>query len=71
LDNTGLTGDLSFLEEPIRDVSSISVPGISKSFRLGDSGKGGSGGGGGSAIDRELASLKEAGDRRTYLFPRT
>lgn len=70
LDNTGLTGDLGFLEEPIRDVSSISVPGISKSFRLGDSGKGG-GSGGGSAIDRELASLQEAGDRRAYLFPKS
>ena len=71
LETTGLTGDLSFLEEPIRDVSSISIPGISKSFRLGDSKKGAGGSGGGSALDRELASLQEAGDRRMHLFPRT
>jgi len=71
LETSGLTGDLSFLEEPIRDVSSISVPGISKSFRLGDSKSGKSGGGGGSTLDRELASLQEAGDRRSFIFPRT
>ncbi len=69
IETSGLTGDLSFLEEPIRDVSSISIPGISKSFRLGDSGKGS--GGGGSVIDRELASLKEAGDRRMYILPKS
>lgn len=71
LATSGLTGDLSFLEEPIRDVSSISIPGISKSFRLGDSKKGSGGSGGGSALDRELAALQEAGDRRMHLFPRT
>lgn len=71
LETSGLTGDLSFLEEPIRDVSSISIPGISKSFRLGDSNKGGKGSGGGSALDRELAALQEAGDRRNFIFPRT
>lgn len=71
LEAGGLTGDLSFLEEPIRDVSSISIPGISKSFRLGDSNKGGNGNGGGSVLDRELAPLQEAGDRRMHLFSRT
>lgn len=71
LETSGLTGDLGFLEEPIRDVSSISIPGISKSFRLGDSKKGAGGNGGGSALDRELASLQEAGDRRMHIFPRT
>ncbi|NJR24860.1 MAG: hypothetical protein HC786_23220 [Richelia sp. CSU_2_1] len=66
LQETGLTGDLGFLEEPIRDVSSISIPGISKSFRLGDTaGKGG----GGALIDRLLAVLQESGDRRMYRFP--
>jgi hypothetical protein len=66
LENTGLTGDLSFFSEPIRDVSSISVPGISKSFRLGGSSNNDGGTGGGSILDRELASLIEAGDRRLY-----
>jgi hypothetical protein len=66
LENTGLTGDLSFLSEPIRDVSSISVPGISKSFRLGGSSNNGSGSSGGSVLDRQLASLVAAGDRRLY-----
>ena len=67
LETSGTTGDLGFLEEPIRDVSSISIPGISKSFRLGDSGKN-SGSGSGALIDRELAALQEAGDRRLHRF---
>jgi len=71
LETSGLTGDLSFLEEPIRDVSSISIPGISKSFRLGDSKGTKNGGAASSALDRELAALQESGDRRSFIFPRT
>ncbi|MBD1864255.1 MULTISPECIES: hypothetical protein [Trichocoleus] len=56
-----LSGDLSFLDEPVRDVSSISLPGgLSKSFRLGGSGgpKGGSGKDTGSTqLDRILGGL--------------
>jgi len=39
----GTSGDLSFLDEPTKDVSSISIPGLSKSFQIGKRGGGGSG----------------------------
>lgn len=48
-------GDVSFLSDPVRDVSSISLPGgLSKSFRLGAAS---SGGGGETQLDRLLKPL--------------
>lgn len=64
LENSGTSGNLSFLDEPIRDVSSISVPGISKSFRLSDASKAGAGES--SQLDRILAPLVSR--RRKYIF---
>lgn len=60
---SGISGDLSFLEEPIKDVSSISIPGISKSFRLSDK-KGDVPEG--SQLDRILSPLATANLRRKY-----
>ncbi|HEY9747922.1 MAG TPA: hypothetical protein V6C63_04555 [Allocoleopsis sp.] len=56
-----LSGDLSFLDEPVRDVSSLSLPGgLSKTFRLGGSGGprgGGSKDNGATQLDRILSGL--------------
>lgn len=56
-----LSGDLSFLDEPVRDVSSINLPGgLSKTFRLGGSGGprgGGSKDTGSTKLDRILGAL--------------
>lgn len=49
----GTSGDLSFLDEPTKDVSSISIPGLSKSYQIGK--KSGGGGGSGSSIEGSQA----------------
>lgn len=62
LQESGLSGDLSFLDTPTRDVSSLSVPGgLSKSYQLG---KPSGAGGGGSEGDRLMGLISQY--RRMY-----
>jgi len=60
LKTTGTTGNVGFLDEPVRDATSLSLPGgISKSFRLGGGGSSdGGGSGGGTILDRTLSPLE-------------
>lgn len=59
----GLSVDLSFLDEPTRDMTQLSLPGgLSKTYRIAGGGSSGSGGNGSdtavSQLDRLLAPLK-------------
>lgn len=67
LEEGGISGDLSFLFEPTRDVTSISIPGMSKSWALGGANAANNNGGGstGTIGDRMLRMLQPL--RRNYI----
>lgn len=67
LEEGGISGDLSFLFEPTRDVTSISIPGMSKSWALGGANAANNNGGGstGTIGDRMLRMLQSL--RRSYI----
>ncbi len=67
LEEGGTSGDLSFLFEPTRDVTSISIPGMSKSWALGGANAANNNGGGstGTIGDRMLRMLQSL--RRSYI----
>lgn len=66
LDTSGTSGDLGFLFQPIRDVQSISVSGINKSFRLSKPATPRGGTEEGTMLDRLLAPLRT--EQRKFLF---
>jgi hypothetical protein len=67
LEEGGTSGDLSFLYEPTRDVTNISIPGMSKSWALGGANAANNNGGGstGTIGDRMLRMLQSL--RRNYI----
>lgn len=67
LEEGGTSGDLSFLFEPTRDVTSVSIPGMSKSWALGGANAANNNGGGttGTIGDRMLRMLGSL--RRSYI----
>ncbi len=68
LETTGVSGDLSFLSEPVKDVASLSLPGgLSKTFfKGGQSATSEAGAGAETRLDRLLAPLKQY--RRHYVL---
>lgn len=70
LETTGISGDLSFLSEPVKDVASLSLPGgLSKTFFKGgqsSTSEASKGMGAETRLDRLLAPLKQY--RRHYVL---
>lgn len=66
LQTSGISGDLAFLDEPTRDMSSLSLPGgVSKSFQLGKAATGK--GGASTQLDRLLSGILSKYQRSLYL----